>query len=383
MVCSRENLDVVVIAGTRPEAIKMVPVIRALKKDTNLRSELWLTGQHAHMALPALDSFDEKADLILESPNPSGTLSGLTEILVRRLDEAFSKRSPKIVVVHGDTTSAFVAALVAYYHRIAVAHVEAGLRTGNKLAPFPEEGNRSLIAPLADLHFAPTTTSLDNLLREGVQKTKIHVTGNTVIDALLLMVEKVRKMRPALPENFPVESLAQGKRMVLITGHRRENFGDGFQQICEAIRELSAAFPEVTFVYPVHLNQNVQGPVKRILSGVQNIVLTEPLDYSAFVWAMDNSSFILSDSGGIQEEAPALGKPVLVMRDITERPEAIAAGTAKLVGADKARIVAEATRLLKDSDAYARMSQRQSPFGDGFSGARIAKIIAQEIDETC
>ena len=259
-------LDVAIVVGTRPEAIKLLPVLFSLQKETALVCELWLTGQHTTMVSKVLDSFEVKADVVMESPNPSGSLSGLTQVLIKSFDDTILKRKPKMVVVQGDTTSAFVAALVAFYHKIKIVHVEAGLRTGHKYAPFPEEINRSLITPLSDIHFAPTKTSANNLIKEGVPSEKIHITGNTVIDALMLMVEKVRKSRPALPCSVPLKELAEGRKMVLITGHRRENFGDGFGQICEAIRELSQAFLDVIFMYPVHLNQNVQEPVMRILS---------------------------------------------------------------------------------------------------------------------
>jgi len=369
-------LDVALIVGTRPEAIKLIPVLFALREQTDLKTELWLTGQHTSMVQIVLDSFGVKADLALESPNPSGTLSALTGVLLTSLSAPMSLRKPRCVVVQGDTTSAFVAALVAFYHQIKVAHVEAGLRTHNKFAPFPEEINRSLISPLADLHFPPTETSAANLMREGISADRVEVTGNTVIDALLMMVEKVRTQPPVLPESFP---LKRGTKTVLITGHRRENFGDGFLAICEAIKELSLKFPTVSFVYPVHLNRNVQEPVMRILSDLQNVHLTEPLDYKAFVWAMDKSDLILSDSGGVQEEAPSLGKPVLVMRDTTERPEAIEAGTSRLVGTDKTRIVSEVSLLLESKKEYDRMSRVHNPFGDGKASTRIAAALVREL----
>jgi UDP-N-acetylglucosamine 2-epimerase (non-hydrolysing) len=285
---------------------------------------------------------------------------------------------PDIVLVHGDTTTTMAAAISSYYYRIPVGHVEAGLRTHNKLAPFPEEINRTVAGVLTDFHFAPTEAARQNLIREGVDGDTITVTGNTVIDALLDVVEKLRSdksLKAEMEQRFSF--LKQAKRLILVTGHRRENFGRGFEDICYALKEIAESYADVEIVYPVHLNPNVQEPVQRILSGCSSIHLIEPQDYLPFIWLMDCCYFIITDSGGVQEEAPSIGKPVLVMRDTTERPEAVAAGTVKLVGTDRQKIVAEARKLLEGHEEYIRMATAHNPYGDGLASSRIAGVLHQ------
>jgi UDP-N-acetylglucosamine 2-epimerase (non-hydrolysing) len=307
----------------------------------------------------------------------------VTSRVLLGMRDALQQSRPDLVLVHGDTTTCFAAALAAFYHNIPVGHVEAGLRTGDLRAPFPEEANRSLVGRIARLHFAPTTKAAQNLRSENVAEPTIHVTGNTVIDALLIARAKVKQLpRPALERLLGaglVERIAQrSSRFVLITGHRRENFGQGFVDLCNAIRDLATAHPDWLFIYPVHLNPNVQQPVRDILDGLANVALIEPLEYLPFVWLMDQSDLILTDSGGIQEEGPSLGKPVLVMRDVTERPEALAAGTVKLVGTNRRRIVDSVEGLLADEAAYRAMATAANPFGDGHAAQKIVDIIKQD-----
>jgi UDP-N-acetylglucosamine 2-epimerase (non-hydrolysing) len=371
---------VALIFGTRPEAIKLAPVYLELRR----RSEeftplLWLTGQHRQMLDQVMATFKLTGDRDLNLMKPGQSLVDVTSGVLEGMTRVFAEERPDCILVQGDTTTVFAAGLAAFYQRIPVGHVEAGLRTFNKWSPFPEEMNRQLTTRLTDFHFAPTTQSRDNLVAEGVAAGQVWVTGNTVIDALDIVAKHVRAARPEMPADFPLAALEGARRMVLITGHRRENFGAGFEQLCQAIVDLALAFPETEFIYPVHLNPNVREPVFRILQGRQNLHLIEPLSYEPFVWAMDRAHFLLSDSGGVQEEAPHLGKPVLVMRDTTERPEAIAAGTSKLVGTDRDVIVREATRLLQDETAYRAMSQARNPFGDGHASEKIADALAREL----
>jgi UDP-N-acetylglucosamine 2-epimerase (non-hydrolysing) len=367
---------VMVVFGTRPEAIKMAPVVSALRRTPGIEVVVVVTAQHRQMLDQVLELFglipDEDLDLMTHGqtlPDLFGRiLSGMSEVIARRL--------PDLVLVHGDTSTTFASALAAYYQRVPIGHVEAGLRTGNLYSPWPEEANRRLTAPLTALHFAPTALSRDNLLAEGIAASGLHVTGNTVIDALLDVVKRIEEdasLRSELEARFPF--LDASKRLILVTGHRRENFGDGFEQICVALRIL-AERGDVQVVYPVHLNPNVQEPVNRVLAGTDGVHLIAPQDYLPFVYLMMRSHLILTDSGGIQEEAPSLGKPVLVMRDTTERPEAVDAGTVLLVGTSVDRILAEATRLLDDSKAYAEMARALNPYGDGLAASRIAEAIA-------
>jgi UDP-N-acetylglucosamine 2-epimerase (non-hydrolysing) len=364
---------VAVIFGTRPEAIKLVPVVLALRRQPAVDCRVCTTAQHRQMLDQILHDFDLVPDADLDLMRPNQDLAGLTARAVEAVDDFLKRERPRLVLVQGDTTTAFCAALAAFYNRLPVAHVEAGLRTGNLDAPWPEEANRLLTTRLARLHFAPTESARRNLLAEAVPADRVLVTGNTVIDALLLAREKVRTNPPALP-GLPPEVLAErGRPLVLITGHRRENFGPGFESICRAIGELARLFPDTHFVYPVHLNPNVRAPVRRILGAVPggNVRLMEPLSYLPFVALMDRATLILTDSGGIQEEAPSLGKPVLVMRDTTERPEAVEAGTARLVGTDQDTIVDEVARLLADPASRARMTRAHNPYGDGRAAGRV------------
>jgi UDP-N-acetylglucosamine 2-epimerase (non-hydrolysing) len=372
-------IPVSVVFGTRPEAIKLAPVVLALRKDSRFSCDVCVTAQHRHMLDQVLDVFGITPDRDLDLMQANQTLSELTARAIKALDRYFAAQRPELVLIQGDTTTVFCAALAAFYHHIPVGHVEAGLRTGDLQAPWPEEANRVLASRLAALHFAPTETSRRNLLNEGVPDAHIFVTGNTVIDALFLALEKLRGQPPPVP-GLSEETLARwaGAPLVLITGHRRENFGAGFEAICRAIVELAGRFPEAQFVYPVHLNPNVRGPVRQILGAARarNVHLIEPLPYLPFVALMNRATVILTDSGGVQEEAPSLGKPVLVMRDTTERPEAVQAGTVKLVGTDFETIVAETSRLLTDDAAYRRMARATNPYGDGRATGRIVEACA-------
>lgn len=368
---------IALVFGTRPEAIKLAPLYLELaRRRDRFEPLIWVTAQHRQMLDQVLDVFGLKPDRDFNLMRPGQSLTDVTVAVLRALEKVFAEQTPDLVIVQGDTTTAFAAALAAYYRRIPVGHVEAGLRTRDKFAPYPEEMNRRLVTPLADLHFAPTEGARRNLLAERIADDAIRVTGNTVIDALAIVTDRVRRDPPPPPAGFPAGGFDAKRRMILITGHRRENFGAGFEAICAAIAELAGRYPACEFVYPVHLNPNVQEPVHRLLGGRRNIHLIEPLDYKPFVWAMDQCYFLLSDSGGVQEEAPHLGKPVLVMRETTERPEAVEAGTARLVGTDAGKIIAEASRLMDDRAAYEAMSRAHNPFGDGHACERIADTLA-------
>jgi len=368
---------VMVVFGTRPEAIKMAPVVAALKSTQGIETIVAVTAQHRQMLDQVLDLFGIVPDEDLNVMQPGQTLSGLTSRILEGMSEIIERRKPDLVLVHGDTTTTFATAMAALYNRVRIGHVEAGLRTGNLYSPWPEEANRKLTGALTDLHFAPTNGSQDNLLREGVDASRIHVTGNTVIDALLTVVEKIRSgptLQETLSQRFPF--LDSDKRLVLVTGHRRENFGEGFEQMCHALRAI-ASRGDTQVVYPVHLNPNVQEPVNRILGDQSNVHLIEPQDYLPFVYLMSRAHLIVTDSGGIQEEAPSLGKPVLVMRDTTERPEAVEAGTVLLVGTRSERIVSAVETLLDDPSAYQSMSRAHNPYGDGHASGRIADIVSR------
>ncbi len=368
------------VFGTRPEAIKMAPVVLALAGSAQFESRICVTAQHRQMLDQVLELFGITPHHDLDIMSAGQDLFDVTARALLGLRGVLRSERPDVVLVQGDTTTCFAAALAAFYERIPVGHVEAGLRTGNLSAPFPEEANRSLTGRIAHWHFAPTERSRHNLLGEGIAADRITVTGNTVIDALLMARDKVdarppahwrERFTPALYEKL-VDS---GRRMILVTGHRRENFGQGFIDLCSAIRDLAAAHSDWDLVYPVHLNPNVQKPVFEILQGRPNIFLIEPQDYAPFVWLMSRSDMILTDSGGVQEEAPSLGKPVLVMRDVTERPEAVEAGTVRLVGTDRDRIVHETELILSDEALYTRMSQAHNPYGDGKAAARILAAL--------
>jgi UDP-N-acetylglucosamine 2-epimerase (non-hydrolysing) len=363
------------VFGTRPEAIKMAPLALALNADSRFDAKVCVTGQHRQMLDQVLGLFDLIPDFDLNIMKPGQDLSDITSAILKGMKQVFSDFRPDVVLVHGDTATTFASTLAAYYHQIPVAHVEAGLRTGNMYSPWPEEGNRKLTGALATLHFAPTETSRQNLLREGTTNG-VEVTGNTVIDALLQVVTKLQKdvtLQQSLDRQF--DFLRPGSRLVLVTGHRRENFGGGFERICQALAETATAFPDIEIVYPVHLNPNVSEPVNRLLAGIDNIHLIEPLDYLPFVYLMNRAYLILTDSGGIQEEAPSLGKPVLVMRDTTERPEAVAAGTVKLVGTDVAAITSGLRTLLTDERTYQSMAYAHNPYGDGKACLRIIDTL--------
>lgn len=366
------------VFGTRPEAIKMAPVIRHLQAHDAFNNKVCVTGQHQQMLNPVLDLFEIKPDFNLKVMTENQTLSHLTAAILTGLAEVFQHHRPDLLLVHGDTTTTLAASLSAYYHRIPIAHVEAGLRTGNLLLPWPEEANRKLSGALAQIHFAPTNGARLNLLRENVAPETIHVTGNTVIDALLEMVQVIDtqpEVQASLQRQFPF--LKPHRRMILITGHRRENFGQGFEHICQALVRIAQRFPDVDLVYPVHLNPSVQKPVKSLLSNMSNIHLIDPVDYLPFTYLMKSAYCILTDSGGIQEEAPSLGKPVLVLRDVTERPEAVTAGTVILVGTHADTIVAQTERLLTDQALYQRMSTTQNPYGHGDAAGQITTILAK------
>lgn len=370
------KLKVMVAFGTRPEAIKMAPVVEALVATPGIQTIVAVTAQHREMLDQVLELFEIVPDEDLDIMQPGQTLAGLTSRILAGMGDAIARHAPDLVLVHGDTTTTMATSLAAFYNRTAVGHVEAGLRTGNLYSPWPEEANRKLTGALATVHFAPTEQSRRNLLREGVPDSNIHTTGNTVIDALLAVVDKIRNSREleaTLRAQFPF--LDPGKRLVLVTGHRRENFGDGFEQICYALKAL-ASRGDAQIVYPVHLNPNVQEPVGRILSGQPDVHLIEPLNYLPFVYLMSRSHLIITDSGGVQEEAPSLGKPVLVMRDTTERPEAVDAGTVRLVGTDAARIIKHTGELLDDQAAYQSMARAHNPYGDGQAAKRIAAALA-------
>ncbi|HYX52793.1 MAG TPA: UDP-N-acetylglucosamine 2-epimerase (non-hydrolyzing) [Candidatus Limnocylindrales bacterium] len=362
---------ILITFGTRPEAIKMAPLIQELRRHPEFEMKVCVTAQHREMLDHVLQVFDIKPDFDLDLMKPNQQLADLTADVLRGVRDLCRQWRPDLLFVQGDTTTTFAASLAAFYEKIAVAHVEAGLRTHNRFAPWPEEINRRLTTVLAEVHYPPTEAARQNLLADGVPGNSIVVTGNTVIDALLSIVERL-KHEPALNASFEKRFAFLGpkRRMILVTGHRRENFGEGFQGICRGLRRL-AQRPDVEIVYPVHLNPNVRRPVNEILGGVQNVHLLEPLDYLPFTWLMHRSYLILTDSGGIQEEAPSLAKPTLVMRETTERPEAIEAGTALLVGTDPNKIVAEATRLLDSRHDYEKMARVSNPFGSGDAARRI------------
>lgn len=366
------------IFGTRPEAIKMAPLALALAADERFDAKVCVTGQHREMLDQVLDLFGIQPEFDLSIMKPGQDLTDITTAILQGMKTVFAEFKPDMVLVHGDTATTLAASLVAYYHQIPVAHVEAGLRTGNIYSPWPEEANRKLTSAITTLHFAPTDTSKANLLREGIAEDSIVVTGNTVIDALLDVVKRLDKDEALRKEAAaPTAFLDPSRRIILVTGHRRESFGDGFERICHALIEIAQQHPDVDIVYPVHLNPNVREPVNRLLQGIDNVHLIAPLDYLPFVHLMSRSHIILTDSGGIQEEAPSLGKPVLVMRDTTERPEAVTAGTVTLVGTDTTAIVKEINRLLIDPKAYEAMSYAHNPYGDGMACQRIIDSLSR------
>ncbi|RHW16706.1 UDP-N-acetylglucosamine 2-epimerase (non-hydrolyzing) [Sphingomonas gilva] len=366
---------VLTVFGTRPEAIKLFPVIRALRADPRIDTRICVTAQHRGMLDQVLDIAGVTPDIDLDLMEPGQSLDRLTARLLTGLGEVMDAVMPQRVIVQGDTATAMVGALAAYYRRVPTAHVEAGLRSGDIWQPFPEEVNRRIVAPIADLHFAPTETAANALLRENVDPRTIHVTGNTVVDALLATRARIAD-QPGLAAGLD-DLLARfgGKRIVLVTTHRRENFGGGMESIARAIRRI-AGREGLAVIFPVHPNPNVRTVMERELGGLDNVAAIDPLDYPHFIRALDACDIVLTDSGGVQEEAPALGKPVLVMRETTERPEGVAAGTARLIGADEDRIVTEIFNLLDDKAAYQAMARAHNPFGDGHASTRIAGLVA-------
>lgn len=365
---------ILLIFGTRPEAIKMAPLVKAFQRDNSFETKVCVTAQHREMLDQVLKFFDIQPDYDLDLMKPNQNLYTLTADIITGLKPIFEDFKPNFVYVHGDTTTTMAASIAGFYSGAKVCHIEAGLRTHNKYAPFPEEINRQVTGRIADFHFAPTPISKDNLLKENIKEESILVTGNTVIDALLESVERVEHI-----EDKEIEELKKivdtSKKLILVTGHRRENHGTGFLEICEALKEIAINNPDVQIVYPVHLNPNVQKPVYQILSQTENIHLIDPLSYPAFVWLMKYSYLIITDSGGVQEEAPSLGKPVLVMRDTTERPEAVETGTVILVGTNTEKIVSECELLLNNQELYNKMSALHNPYGDGKACERIVSFI--------
>ncbi|MEL4016712.1 non-hydrolyzing UDP-N-acetylglucosamine 2-epimerase [Dryocola clanedunensis] len=369
-------MKVLTVFGTRPEAIKMAPLVHALAKDAFFDAKVCVTAQHREMLDQVLNLFSIKPDYDLNIMSPGQGLTEITCRILEGLKPILESFKPDVVLVHGDTTTTMATSLAAFYQRIPVGHVEAGLRTGDLYSPWPEEANRTLTGHLAMYHFAPTENSRQNLLRENIDDNKIFVTGNTVIDALISVRDRVMaddELRSSLAQCHPF--LDPSKKLILVTGHRRESFGDGFERICLALAEIAKENSDVQIVYPVHLNPNVSEPVERILGKVDNIVLIKPQEYLPFVYLMNHAYLILTDSGGIQEEAPSLGKPVLVMRDTTERPEAVKAGTVRLVGTDPSVIVREVTRLLRDENEYQVMSRAHNPYGNGSACEHILAAL--------
>jgi len=375
---------VLIVFGTRPEAIKMVPLVKEFEKHTKeFEVKVCVTAQHREMLDQVLELFDVKPHYDLNIMKNGQDLYDVTSKVLLGMRDVLNDFQPNIVLVHGDTTTTIATSLSAFYQRIAIGHVEAGLRTGNIYSPWPEEANRLLTTQIANYHFAPTQTNKDNLLKEHVLENSIVITGNTVIDTLFLVIEKF-KSNEELREKTKALIVSKGynateRKMVLVTGHRRENFGDGFLNICNALKELAELYEDVDFVYPVHLNPNVQKPVKEILKNIDNVYLIEPLGYMPFVYLLNHSHLVLTDSGGIQEEAPSLGKPVLVMRDTTERPEAVEAGTVLLVGTEKENIKLNVSRLIDDETYYKKMSYAHNPYGDGNACSKIINFLKENI----
>lgn len=377
------KLNTLLVFGTRPEAIKMAPLVKRLQADEAFDARVCVTGQHRQMLDQVLQLFDIQPEYDLNLMKPGQDLTDITSGVLLGMREVLSRWRPDVLLVHGDTSTTFATSLAAYYQRIDVGHVEAGLRTGNLYSPWPEEANRKLTGALARWHFAPTETSRGNLLREGVDPASICVTGNTVIDALLQVRDKIREngtLQRQYSEKFGF--IRPDSKLILVTGHRRENFGGGFERICEALGAIASSYSDADVVYPVHLNPNVQEPVNRLLKGYPNVHLIEPQDYEPFVYLMDRSYIILTDSGGIQEEAPSLGKPVLVMRDTTERPEAVAAETVKLVGTDVQKIRSAVAELIDVPAAYQAMARAHNPYGDGRACERIAAALKSSFSTT-
>ena len=371
---------VLTVFGTRPEAIKMAPLVHQLAESEQLVSKVCVTAQHREMLDQVLSLFEIVPDFDLNIMKPGQDLFDVTVNILQGIKSVIAEFKPDVILVHGDTSTTFSSSLAAFYTQTKIGHVEAGLRTGDLYSPWPEEGNRKLTGSLANFHFAPTKLSQQNLLKEGTPSASIFVTGNTVIDALLWVSKKLdanQELNNEFAKKF--EFLDTDKKLILVTGHRRESFGDGFERICLALANIATQRPDVQILYPMHLNPNVREPVNRLLSKLPNVFLIEPQDYLPFVYLMNQSYLIITDSGGVQEEAPSLGKPVLVMRDTTERPEAVEAGTVKLVGTDTQTIVEQTLVLLNDEDVYKAMSQAHNPYGDGLACKRIVKQLIKEL----
>jgi UDP-N-acetylglucosamine 2-epimerase (non-hydrolysing) len=369
---------ILIVFGTRPEAIKMAPVILAMQKSSSLQPIICVTGQHKEMLQSVIDIFNIKPDINLDIMKANQTLSYIMQSVMLGTEKVIVEIKPDLMLVHGDVTSAVGAAMAGFYNHVPVHHVEAGLRTGNIYAPWPEEMNRKLVANMAQIHYAPTQTARNNLLRENIADSQIIVTGNTVIDALFLMQQKIHDdhaLQEFLADKF--HFLDKNKKIILVTGHRRENFDGGLEKICHALKTIADTYSDVQIIYPVHLNPHVRETVNRILCNHKSIFLVEPLDYAPFVYLMMQSYLIITDSGGIQEEAPSFGKPVLVTREVTERPEAIEAGTVKLVGTDSKQIIDNITELLNNNNLYQSMAQSHNPYGDGYAAKRIIADITQ------
>jgi len=378
-------MDILTVFGTRPEAIKLAPVVKELVKHSTLTSRVCVTGQHRELLDQVLKVFGIEPDFDLNIMQKGQNLFDITTRSLQALEDTLKQEKPDVVLIQGDTTTGLVASLAAYYLQISVGHIEAGLRTFDKYNPFPEEVNRHMIDVISDFCFAPTDTARDNLLREGIPQERIFVTGNTVIDALFMTLkylssgEKEKYFKDFFKGEYNI--LPDDRRLILVTGHRRESFGSAFESICRGLKKIADSNKDVCIVYPVHLNPNVRAPVYEMLGGVQNIHLIPPLEYAPFVWLMTHCYLILTDSGGIQEEAPSLGKPVLVMRKVTERPEAVKAGTARVIGTDDKKIFKETQRLLNDKTAYLQMSQAVNPYGDGRAAERIVAILKERLGE--
>jgi len=370
---------VLLVFGTRPEAIKMAPVVKALERESSIISKVCVTAQHREMLDQVLELFDIKPDYDLNLMKPNQDLYDITSNVLLGIRDVLNDFNPDLVLVHGDTTTTSITSLASFYQKIKIGHIEAGLRTNDIYSPFPEEVNRQITGVISTYHFAPTQNSADNLIKENKNIDNIIITGNTVIDALLLALDKIKNskiLRASIVKNISYQyKINDNKKLILVTGHRRENFGEGFINICKALKRVALNNKNIDIVYPVHLNPNVQKPVKEILGNINNIYLIKPLQYEEFLYLMDKSYFIITDSGGVQEEAPSLGKPVLVMRDTTERPEALKAGTVKLVGINSDIILQEAQKLLDDNQEYEKMSKAHNPYGDGKASQRIVEFI--------
>jgi len=373
-------IKVLLVFGTRPEAIKLAPVINKLKSDyKNFNTVICITAQHRYMLDQVLDLFDINPDYDLNIMKDNQTLFNVSAISLKKLEPVLKKENPDIVLVQGDTTTCFIASLAAFYLKIKIGHIESGLRTKDKFNPFPEEMNRRLTDHLADIHFAPTPLARENLIKEGMPSSKIYVTGNTIIDALLFTIEKQKdeKIQQSISQNLlhKYGITFDSRKVILVTGHRRENFGEAFENICHGLKKIALNNHNIQIIYPVHLNPNVQKPVRKILGKVKNIHLIKPLDYNSFIWLLNKSYLILTDSGGIQEEAPSIGKPVLIMREKTERPEGVRVGVAKLVGTSPDSIFSETMKLLESRSLYESMSKRSNPYGDGKASERICSFL--------